>query len=224
MLRILLVEDEKKMAELLKRSLEEQYFVVQTAYSGRDGIELARKFPFDVIVLDVMLPDVTGFDAAQALRRDSVTTPILFLTARDAELDIVLGLEIGGDDYLTKPFAFAELLARIRALSRRRHELPPQQLQVGDLVLDITSHEVSRGGVRIELSPTEYQLLEFLMRNRNQAIKRQTLVDAVWGFGRAVENNTLDAFIRLLRKKIDIGYSAPLLQTVRGFGYRLGQS
>lgn len=222
MLRVLIVEDEKKMATLLKRALEEQSFAVTLVHNGREGHQLASGFPFDVLVLDVMLPDVDGFEIARELRRAQVSTPILFLTARDAEFDMVLGFELGGDDYLTKPFSFVELLARLRALARRRHVVQSEELQIADLVINVQTHEVTRRGMRIELSRTEYLLLEFLMRNANRVISRQSLLEAVWGFGHIVENNTLDVFIRLLRKKIDSGCTERLLHTVRGFGYRLG--
>lgn len=222
MLRVLIVEDEKKMATLLKSALEEQFCRVNIAHAGQEGYQLALDFPFDVLVLDVMLPDMDGFQIARELRRSNISTPILFLTARDSELDKVLGLDLGGDDYLTKPFSFVELLARLRALARRRHAVQSEELQISDLVINVQTHEVSRRGMRIELSRTEYLLLEFLMRNANCAISRQSLRQAVWGFGHAVENNTLDVFIRLLRKKIDCGCPERLLHTVRGFGYRMG--
>jgi two-component system response regulator MprA len=222
LLRVLVVEDEKKMAALLKSGLEEQSCAVTLAHTGLQGCQLALDFPFDVIVLDVMLPDKDGFEIVRELRRMQISTPILFMTARDAELDLVLGLELGGDDYLTKPFSFVELLARIRALARRQHSIRTEELQIADLVINVQTHEVSRRGTRIELSRTEYLLLEFLMRNAHRAISRQSLLHAVWGFGHAVESNTLDVFIRLLRKKIDCGYPERLLHTVRGFGYRIG--
>lgn len=218
------MEDEKKMAELLRRALHEQSCAVQVAYSGTEGFRCAQEFPFDAIVLDVMLPGMDGFEVARELRRVHVRSPILFLTARDTDVDIARGLDLGGDDYLTKPFSFIELLARLRALARRRPELQPQKVQIADLILNLDTHEVARGGAPVDLSRTEYLLLEFLMRNPNRAIKRQALLEAVWGFGHAVENNTLDVFIRLLRKKIDAGHREKLLQTVRGFGYRLGRS
>jgi DNA-binding response OmpR family regulator len=224
MLRVLLVEDEKKMAALLKRALEEQACSVSVTHSGVEGQRLALQFPFDVLVLDIMLPDADGFEVARELRRCRVSAPILFLTARDTELDIVLGLELGGDDYMTKPFSFTELLARLRALSRRRHVIEREVIQMADLEVNLQTHEVSRRGDRIELSRTEYLLLEFLMRNANSVIKREALLQAVWGFGHVVENNTLDVFIRMLRKKVDSGYAEKLLHTVRGFGYRLGRA
>jgi DNA-binding response OmpR family regulator len=222
MLRVLVVEDEKKMADLLDRALTEQFCSVSIAHEGGTALQLASNFPFDVIVLDVMLPGMSGFEVARDLRRMQVLTPIVFLTARDSEADIVCGLELGGDDYLTKPFSFVELLARIRALARRPHLVAPSKLQVADLVMDPATHDVCRGGERIELSPTEYLLLEFLMKNTARVVRRRMLLDAVWGQGKPVDNNTLDAFIRMLRKKMDEGHERKLLHTVRGFGYMLG--
>jgi DNA-binding response OmpR family regulator len=221
MLRVLVVEDEKRMADLLYGALTEQSCSVQVAYNGVDGFQLARGFPFDAIVLDVMLPGMDGFDVTRELRRAQVFSPILFLTARDSKMDIVRGLELGGDDYLAKPFSFLELLARLRALARRRQEGPAQKLQVRDLVLDTATHEVSRSGVRTDLSRTEFLILEFLMKNAERVVKRDELVEAGWGFSRRVGNNTLDAFVRLLRRKVDKGHTEKLLHTVRGFGYRL---
>ena len=209
------------MAELLERALVEQAFAVRIAHTGTDAFEIARHSPFDVIVLDVMLPEMDGFDVARQLRLAKVPVPILFLTARDSEADIVCGLELGGDDYLTKPFSFVELVARIRALARRPPDIAPPTLRVDDLVMDPATHDVCRGGRPIELSRTEFLLLEFLMKHAAQVVKRQALLEAVWGWSNAVENNTLDAFIRLLRKKVDQGHSRKLLHTVRGFGYML---
>ena len=209
------------MADLLKRALQEQQCSVQIVHTGPDGLRLARDVPFDVISLDVMLPGMDGFAVAGELRRCGIPTPILFLTARDSEADLVRGLDLGGDDYLAKPFSFVELLARLRALARRKSDIPSRKLQVADLVLDPAHQEVTRSGKRVDLSPTEYVLLEFLIRSAGRVIRRPALVEAVWGAGHVIENNTLDAFIRLLRKKIDHGYPTKLLQTVRGFGYRI---
>ena len=209
------------MADLLRRALEEQECSVQLAHTGPDGLRLGRDVPFDVISMDVMLPGMDGFGVAGELRRCGIPTPILFLTARDSEADLVRGFALGGDDYLAKPFSFVELLARLRALARRKPEAPSRKLQVADLVLDSARHEVTRGGRRIDLSPTEYVLLELLMRSPDRVLRRPALVEAVWGSGHAVENNTLDAFIRLLRRKIDHDYPIKLLQTARGFGYRI---
>jgi DNA-binding response OmpR family regulator len=220
-LRVLVVEDELKMAEILGRGLREQRCSVQLAHTGPDGLMLARNSLFDVITLDVMLPGMDGLEVARELRRSGISSPILFLTARDSKIDVVRGLELGGDDYLTKPFSFVELVARLRALARRRLAIPSQRLQIDDLVLDPAALEVTRGGVAINLSRTEFLLLELLMRNVGGVVRRQVLFDAVWGAGHSIENNTLDAFIRLLRRKIEHGHRVKLIQTVRGFGYRM---
>jgi DNA-binding response OmpR family regulator len=211
------------MATLLKRALEEQQCSVQLSSNGPDGLQVARSFPFDVITLDVMLPGMDGFEVARELRRCGIATPILFLTARDSKVDIALGLDLGGDDYLTKPFSFIELLARLRALARRKVEVPSDKLRVADLVLDTATREVTRGGRPIELSRTEYLLLEIFMRNTGHVLMRQALFSAVWGTDHSVVNNTLDVFIRLLRRKIDDGYSTKLIQTIRGFGYLMDE-
>jgi DNA-binding response OmpR family regulator len=207
------------MAALLKRALEEQRFSVEVAHTGEDGLRMAHGSNFDIMTLDVMLPGMDGFEVARRLRNLEVSTPILFLTARDAEADVAVGFALGGDDYLTKPFSFIELLARLRALARRQSGPPSQKLRVDDLVLDCSTHEVTRAGVPIELSRTEYLLLDALMRHSGGVVTRQVLFDLVWGAGHVVENNTLDAFIRLLRRKVDEGQSTKLIQTVRGFGY-----
>jgi two-component system response regulator MprA len=218
-LRVLVVEDEWKMAQLLRRALEEQRFSVELAHTGDEGLRIARESVFDVITLDVMLPGIDGFEVARELRRARVLSPILFLTARDSKADLVRGLDLGGDDYITKPCSLIELFARLRALARRKIEVPAELLTVSDLMLDCSAQEVTRAGRRISLSRTEYLLLEVLMRNEGRVLRRQALFDAVWGAGHLVENNTLDAFIRLLRKKVDHDRSAALIQTVRGFGY-----
>ncbi len=220
-MRVLVVEDEKPMAELLRKALSEQDCSVQIARSGTDGLHMASEFPFDVLVLDVMLPGMDGFELGRELRRLRISTPILFLTARDALADIVSGLDNGGDDYLTKPFSFIELLARLRALARRRPELAPDTLQVGDLVLNPHTREVVRAGVPIILTRIEYLLLEFLMKNSRRVVRRQQLIEAGWGFSLSVGDNNLDVFMRHLRMKIDRGRPIPLLQTIRGVGYRL---
>ena len=220
-MRVLVIEDELKMADLLKRALQEQQCSVQTARTGADGLRLALTSLFDVITLDIMLPGMDGIEVARELRRLKVSSPILFLTARDSKVDVVRGLDVGGDDYLTKPFSFLELLARLRALARRRVEVPSSQLQVDDLILDAAKLRVARGGNSLELSRTEFLLLEVLMRNVGRVVLRQTLFDAVWGTGHAVGNNTLDAFIRLLRQKVDRGRSTRMIHTVRGFGYQI---
>ncbi|MBB5060879.1 DNA-binding response OmpR family regulator [Granulicella aggregans] len=221
MIHVLLVEDEKAMAGLLRAALYEQGFSVQVAFDGTDGLHLATEFPYDVLVLDVMLPGMDGFAIGRELRRIRVSTPILFLTARDELTDLVYGLESGGDDYLTKPFSFVELTARLKALARRRSEIHSEMLILDDLVIDTTSREVSRGGDIVDLTRKEYVLLEFLVKNRHRVVTRQSLIDAGWGFATNVENNSLDVYMTHLRVKIDGGRSVRLLQTVRGVGYRI---
>jgi DNA-binding response OmpR family regulator len=219
--RILVVEDERKMAELIRKGLEREHHSVMTAHTGLDGLNLALAYPFDAMVLDVMMPGIDGFELARRLRAAGNGTPILFLTARDTEDDLVRGLDDGGDDYLTKPFSFREFLARVRALTRRAPKTAPTVLKVADLALNRSTHEVTRAGRQVVLTRTEYALLEFMMRHPGQVLTRDVLIDAVWGLTESVENNTLDTFIKLLRQKIDNQYDTRLLHTVRGFGYRL---
>jgi DNA-binding response OmpR family regulator len=218
-MRLLVVEDEKRMADLLKKALQEEGYAVATAADGKTAVEMARASQFELILLDIMLPGMDGFQVAQRLRREGNRVPILMLTARDATPDIVQGLDLGADDYLTKPFSFEVLLARIRALLRRGPASQSVKLRVGDLELDPGSHEVTRGGQAVSLTRTEFNLLEHLMRHEGQVIPRDTLIEAVWGYDRNIESNTLDAFIRLLRSKVE-GDSGPrLIHTVRGVGY-----
>jgi two-component system response regulator MprA len=223
-MRVLIIEDEKGMAELLKKGLEEENHRVTLAFDGLEGLELARVYEFDAIVLDLMLPKVDGFEVARRLRRAGNQTPILILTARDAVPDIVKGLDLGADDYLTKPFSFEEFLARLRTVARRGWAPRPTRLRVADLTLDPASHVAIRGRHEIHLSPTEYRLLELLMRRVGQVVSRTTIVEAVWGLENDIEENTLDAFVRLLRGKVDKGFSRKLIQTVRGLGYCLRES
>jgi DNA-binding response OmpR family regulator len=221
-MRVLIVEDERRMARLLQRGLEEEGCAVAVARDGIGGLELAEGAEFDLIVLDLMLPGIDGWEVARRLRRIGNRTPILMLTARDSVQDIVRGLDLGADDYLTKPFSFEVLLARVRALLRRGPAPLPAQLRVGELVLDPANHQVSYAGQRLRLTRTEYRLLEFLMRRTNRVVERDTLVAAVWGYDREIESNTLDAFIRLLRIKLEERGAHGLIRTVRGVGYLLG--
>lgn len=220
-MRVLVVEDEIKMAALLKQGLEEQNHSVEVAHDGREALEVAKSYDFDVIVLDVMLPGLDGFEVARRLRKLFTQSPILMLTARDAIPDIAHGLDIGADDYLTKPFAFTELLARIRALARRPPASLPPHLRVGDLNLDPATRRVCRGDQEIRLTATEYRLLEFMMRRAGRVLTRTAIVEAVWGFNEDVEDNTLEAFVSSLRNKVDRGFSQRLIHTVRGVGYCL---
>jgi DNA-binding response OmpR family regulator len=224
MIHVLLVEDEKPMAGVLRTALSEQGFTVQVAFHGADGLHMATEFPYDVLVLDVMLPGMGGFEIGRELRRMSISTPILYLTARDELSDLVFGLECGGDDYMTKPFSLVELSARLKALARRRPEIYSEELVLGDLVINTTRREVFRGGDSIELTRKEYTLLAFLMKNKHRVVTRQSLIDAGWGFNTNVENNSLDVYMNHLRLKIDGSRAKRLLQTVRGVGYRLSSS
>ena len=219
-MRVLIVEDDRSMAALLKKGLEEENQVVSAAFDGPSGLELAKTYEFDVIILDWMLPVMDGVEVMRRLRKAGNFTPILMLTARDAMPDIVTGLDSGADDYLTKPFSFTEFLARLRALARRPNTISHvKQLQVDDLVIDPATHQVFRGEREVQLTPTEYKLLEFLVRRTGRVASRQAIVEAVWGLESEVEENTLDAFVRLLRKKVDQQHKVKLIQTVRGFGY-----
>jgi DNA-binding response OmpR family regulator len=220
-MRILLVEDDARMLALVRRGLAEHGHVVETAGSGPAAIALARDGGFEVVVLDVMLPGCSGIDVVRTLRADHVLTPVLMLTARDAAADVVAGLDAGADDYLVKPFAFKVLLARLRALGRRAPATQADRLQVADLSLDAAGHVVARGGTVVPLTRTEFNLLECLMRNAGRVVTRQALIDRLWGPGRDVESNTLDAFVKSLRQKLDAGDRLRLIQTVRGVGYSL---
>jgi len=218
-MQVLVVEDEQRMAELLRQGLEEEGHSVILAANGRDGVAMAESHPFDAIVLDVMLPGMDGFSVARRLRGARNQTPILMLTARDAAQDVIEGLNLGADDYLVKPFSFDVLLARLRAVARRGPISQPVVLEVADLSLNPASREVTRGVRRIALTRTEYSLLELLMKRAGRVVTRENLIEAVWGFDSDVRSNTLDAFIRLLRDKIDAPDDAKLIHTVRGVGY-----
>jgi DNA-binding response OmpR family regulator len=223
-MRVLIIEDDRSMAGLLQKGLEEENQVVSVAFDGQAGLDIAKSYEFDVIVLDWMLPLMDGPEVARRLRKIGNPTPILMLTARDAVPDIVKGLDAGADDYLRKPFSFAEFLARLRALARRSKTTPPaKRLAVADLVMDPAAHQVFRGAREIKLTPTEYRLLEFLVRRSGRVASRQAIVEAVWGLESDVEENTLDAFVRLLRGKVDQHHKQKLIHTVRGFGYCVKQ-
>jgi len=218
-MRILIVEDERQMAELLRKGLAEEGHAVVVAPTGPDGLARAREGGFDAILLDVMLPGLDGCEVARRLRRPGDLTPILMLTARDTNAAVVAGLDAGADDYLVKPFSFEVLLARLRAVSRRGPVVQGVPLRLGDLALDPSAHEATRGGERLLLTRTEYSLLEYLMRRAGRVVPRRALIEGVWGDDREIEDNTLDVFVRLLRQKVDRGGRRRLIQTVRGIGY-----
>jgi len=218
---ILVVEDEQSMGELLRQGLAEENHTVILARDGAEGLHAAEAGNYDVIVTDVMMPGMDGIELVRRLRRGGRHTPVLVLTARDAPEDIVRGLDAGADDYLTKPFPFGVLLARLRSITRRAERPHVAHLQVEDLVLDPASHEVTRAGRIIALTATEYRVLEFLMRRAGHALSRSAIIEGVWGFEEDIEANTVDVFIRLLREKVDAGAGRKVIQTVRGFGYIL---
>jgi DNA-binding response OmpR family regulator len=221
-MRVLLIEDDQRTANALGRGLREEGYVVDVARSGEDGEDLASANDYGVIVLDWYLPGKDGLAVCRALRASGATTPILMLTARDALADRVAGLDTGVDDYLTKPFAFEEILARLRALLRRSEMARPPVLSVLDLRLDPASHQVTRGGAPIELTTKEYQILEALMRKSGQVVTRTGLEEQVWGGEADLTTNAVDVHISHLRRKIDHGHAVPILHTVRGRGYVLG--
>jgi len=217
--KLLIVEDEKRMVELLRKGLTEEGHTVACATDGYTGFEIAANNEFDVIILDIMMPKLSGYEVARRLRAGNIPTPVLMLTAKDTVQDVVHGLNLGADDYMVKPFSFHELLARLRAVMRRPRLPQPVQLQVGDLILDPATREVSRDGTRIVLTRTEFSLLEHLMGRAGMVVRRQSLIEAIWGFDGNVEDNTLDVFVRLLRKKVDDDAHQKLIHTVRGVGY-----
>ncbi len=218
-MKLLIVEDETHMADLLRKGLTEEGHNAICAYDGAEGLDLAKSYEFDVIILDVMMPKLNGYDLARRLRAEKIRTPILMLTAKDTVPDIVRGLDLGVDDYMTKPFSFDELLARLRSVRRRISSTGEGELRVGDLVLDPAGRDVVRGEVRISLTRTEYNLLERMMFRVGKVVSRRSLIESVWGFDREIEENTLDAFMHLLRNKIDTPGKPKLIHTVRGVGY-----
>jgi DNA-binding response OmpR family regulator len=220
-MRILVVEDEPRMAELLRRGLTEEGHAVVVSLDGREGLSFAESEPFDLLLLDVMLPGTDGFSIVRRLRSRRNQTPILMLTARDAMRDIVEGLNLGADDYLTKPFSFEELFARVRAAGRRGPAPQPVNLETGDLSLNQATREVRRGQRPITLTRTEFTILELLMRHAGRVLSRDMLIETVWGGDSDIESNTLDAFMRLLRAKVEAPGEPKLLHTIRGVGYSL---
>ncbi|HKN88674.1 MAG TPA: response regulator transcription factor [Acidimicrobiia bacterium] len=220
-MRVLVVEDEAKMAALLKRGLEHEGYAVDLAADGGEALWAAREFDFDAIVLDAMIPPPDGFEVCRTLRSEGRWTPVLLLTARDAVDDRVLGLDAGADDYLTKPFAFSELFARIRALTRRDLGARPAVLEVGDLVLDPATREVRRGDTEISLSAKQFAILEQFMRRPGEVLSRADLLEHVWDFAYEGTSNLVDVYVRTLRERIDRPFGVDSIETVRGAGYRM---
>ena len=215
---VLIAEDELRMAELLQRTLTEEGHQVVVTHNGREALQIGLASPFDVILLDVMLPGLDGITVARRLRESKNQTPVLMLTARDAASDIINGLDSGADDYLTKPFSIEVLLARLRAVSRRGAIAQPPFLQVADLRLDPANHQAMRAGESLNLTPREYRLLELLMRNKGRTVSRNKIITSVWGAETDITENTLEVFICTLRLKVDCR-EPKLIHTVRGFGY-----
>jgi heavy metal response regulator len=223
-MRVLVVEDEPGIAQFIRQGLSEAGYAVDVAHDGHEGLDYALVAEYDVLVLDILLPKLDGLRVLRVLRDRGIKTPVLLLTAKDTVEDRVRGLDVGADDYLVKPFAFPELVARLRALLRR----PPLQmgpiLRFGDLAMDTARREVRRGGRLIELSPREFTLLEYLMRHPGQVLTRTQITEHVWNFDFFSDSNVVDVYIGYLRRKIDRGFDRPLLHTVRGVGYRLSDA
>ena len=220
-MRILVVEDEKALATGLKRGLEAEGFAVDVALDGPDGLWLARENAYDAIILDIMLPEVNGFQVCSTLRDEKNWTPILMLTAKDGELDEAEALDSGADDYLTKPFSYVVLLARIRALLRREARERPAVLEAGDLKLDPASHRCWRQEEEVSLTPREFSLLEYLLRHKGEALSKAEILAHVWDFDFEGDPNIVEVYVRHLREKLDRPFGRNALQTVRGSGYRL---
>ena len=218
--RILLVEDEEKLSRMVELELRYEGYEVEKAFDGRTGLERALAGDFDLILLDIMLPALSGMEVLRRLRKER-QTPVILLTARDAVVDKVSGLDAGADDYVTKPFAIEELLARIRAALRKRPAAPAEapKLTCGALVMDVERHEVSVSGTPVELTRREFDLLRYLLENKGKVITRESLLDNVWGFDFAGETNAVDVYIRFLRSKIDERFGVKIIHTVRGVGY-----
>ena len=220
-MRILLIEDEQKVSSLVKRGLTAERYAVDITADGLEGLEFAEAYPYDLIILDLMLPRVTGSDVLQRIRRKNVFVPVLILTARDSIEDKVKLFELGADDYLTKPFAFAELLVRVKALLRRGPVNRSSTLRVGDLELDRLTQQVKRGGKRVELTAKEYALLEYLMQNAERVLSRNMIIEHVWDQSFDGITNIVDVYVRHLRSKVDDGNIFKMIRTVRGTGYMI---
>ena len=224
-MRILLVEDDKKTAAFIAKGLQRAGFAVDHAANGEDGLHLALTEPYDAAVVDIMLPQQDGLTIVEELRRKKINTPVILLSAKRSVDDRIRGLHTGSDDYLTKPFAFSELLARVRALIRRASGAPePTRLQVGELSLDLLKREARRGEAKLELQPREFALLEYLMRHSGEAVSKTMLLEHIWGYEFDPQTNVVDVLVCRLRKKLETGSSEELIHTIRGVGYVLKDS
>lgn len=222
-MKILIVEDERRLAQAIKEGLEEESYVVDVEYDGEDGYYTATAEEYDVMILDVMMPKMDGYELCAKLRSEGVKTPILMLTAKDQNDDVVKGLDQGADDYLAKPFSFDVLLARVRALLRRPKTSLGSKLKVEDLVLDPAAKQVTRNGKIVKLSAKEFAMLEYMMRNPNKIVSKDNIINHVWDFDADILPNNIEVFMTYLRSKVDKPFKGPkLLHTVRGFGYKIG--
>ncbi len=223
-MRLLIVEDEHKIANSIKKGFEQEGYAADVTYDGEDGLDMASSVEYDCIILDLMLPSMTGEEICKKLREDKNHTPILMLTAKGDLASRVEGLNIGADDYLVKPFAFSELVARVRALTRRPKKLLDPVLKVDDLSLNVNSYEVKRNNIELNLSRKEFGLLEYLMRHPNQILPKEKIIEHVWNYDADILPNTVEVYVGYLRQKIDKNFkkSKPLIHTVRGFGYKIG--
>ena len=222
-MRVLIAEDEKELNAVIAKRLADEDYATDSVYDGRSALEYMRTTDYDVVLLDVMMPGLDGFEVLRKYREEGGSSPVLFLTARDAVSDRVRGLDGGADDYLVKPFSFQELLARMRVLVRRTPGLRSSVLQVSDLTLDVASHKASRAGKNIELSSREFTILEYLMRNADIVLSRESIREHAWSWDYDGESNVIDVYIRYLRKKIDDGFDEKLIHTIRGSGYLIGR-
>jgi len=220
-MRILVIEDDEKIADALRRSLIDQHYSVDTAGDGEEGDYLAKTNDYDLIILDIMLPGMDGWQVCRSIRREKINTPILMLTALDSVEDKISGLDEGADDYLTKPFHLGELLARIRSLVRRQSDEKTTNIILGDLELDTAQRAVKRSGKEINLSSKEFALLEYFIMNKNKVLTRQMISEHVWDLNFDPQSNVIDSFVRFLRQKIDKGFDNQLIHTIRGVGYKL---
>ncbi len=223
-MRILLAEDEKDMNRVITRRLTWEGYTVDSCFDGEEALDYLDCAEYDAAVLDVMMPKVDGFQVVDALRKKGDTTPVLFLTARDSLEDKVEGLDLGADDYLVKPFAFEELMARLRVMTRRQNTRQERIYACADLTVDCVRHQVARGGVSIDLTAKEYALLEYMIRNRDMVLTREQIEDNLWNFDNVVGSNVVDVYIRMLRRKIDDPFETKLIHPVRGYGYVLKEA
>ena len=223
-MRILLAEDEKDMNRVITRRLTWEGYSVDSCFDGEEALDYLGCAEYDAVVLDVMMPRMDGFQVVEVMRKKGDSTPVLFLTARDSLEDKVEGLDLGADDYLVKPFAFEELMARLRVMTRRQNVRQERVYSCGDLTLDSVHHQVARGGVPIELTAKEYALLEYMIRNKGVVLSREQIEENLWNYDNIVGSNVVDVYIRMLRRKIDDPFETKLIQTVRGFGYTLKEA